>query len=109
VFGSLSVAAITIAEIVRGFEKAELYQLKADFLRFSETLDIISTDFEVAALAGEILGVLDRTGTPIGHFDPLIAATALIYDRLLVTGNTKHYQRIVELGYPLRLDNWRSM
>jgi hypothetical protein len=26
----------------------------------------------------------------------------------LVTGNTAHFQRIQQLGYPLTLANWRS-
>jgi tRNA(fMet)-specific endonuclease VapC len=30
-----------------------------------------------------------------------------VYSLELVTGNTAHYQRIQQLGYPLTLVNWR--
>ena len=32
---------------------------------------------------------------------------ALEYNLELVTGNVAHFQRIVRLGYPLTLINWR--
>ena len=61
-----------------------------------------------AVLAGRILGGLIRSGTQIGPFDPFIAATAIECGRPLVTNNIKHYQRIVDLGFPLDLENWRE-
>jgi tRNA(fMet)-specific endonuclease VapC len=58
-------------------------------------------------LVGHIAGDLDRVGRPIGRCDPMIAAVALTRGLELVTGNTVHYQRIQQLGYPLTLANWR--
>ena len=60
-----------------------------------------------ADLAGQIAGDLDRVGRPIGRCDPMVAAVAIIHGLELVTGNTPHYQRIQQLGYPLTLVNWR--
>jgi tRNA(fMet)-specific endonuclease VapC len=40
--------------------------------------------------------------------DPLIAAIALEHNLELVTGNAAHFQRIIQLGYPLTLANWRQ-
>jgi tRNA(fMet)-specific endonuclease VapC len=37
----------------------------------------------------------------------MIAAIALVHGLELVTGNTAHYQRIQNLGYPLIPVNWR--
>ena len=37
----------------------------------------------------------------------MIAAVAIVRGVVLVTGNTEHYQNIVDLGYALELDNWR--
>ncbi len=48
---------------------------------------------------------LDRVGRPIGRCDPLIAADAIRHSLELVSGNTAHYQRIQQLGYPLTLVN----
>jgi predicted nucleic acid-binding protein len=47
-------------------------------------------------------------GTPIGRWDPLIAATALHYRLVLVSANVRHYARVVEVGYPLCIVNWRE-
>jgi tRNA(fMet)-specific endonuclease VapC len=37
----------------------------------------------------------------------MIAALAIRNGLELATGNTSHYQRIQQLGYPLTLVNWR--
>jgi tRNA(fMet)-specific endonuclease VapC len=37
----------------------------------------------------------------------MIAAIALTHGLELVTGNTSHFQRIQQIGYPLILANWR--
>jgi predicted nucleic acid-binding protein len=44
----------------------------------------------------------------IGVPDTAIAATALHLGVPLVTGNTADYARIHDVGYPLRLSNWRE-
>lgn len=64
-------------------------------------------DQPAADLAGQIAGDLDRVGRPIGRCDPMIAALAIIKGLELATGNTAHYQRVQQLGYPLVLTNWR--
>src|SRR5438045_874465 len=58
-------------------------------------------------LAGHVAGDLDRTGQTIGKAEPMIGAIAVQHGLELVTGNTSHYQRIQQLGYPLTLVNWR--
>jgi predicted nucleic acid-binding protein len=64
-------------------------------------------DVSATELAGRITGDLDRIGQPIGRADPMIFAIAIDQGLELVTGNTAHYQRIQQLGYPLTLVNWR--
>ncbi|QDV38292.1 PIN domain-containing protein [Tautonia plasticadhaerens] len=58
-------------------------------------------------LAGRIAGELELAGRPISPADPVIAAIALHHGLELVTGNTAHFHRIPQLGYPLTLVNWR--
>ena len=60
-----------------------------------------------AELAGRIGGELARVGRPIGLADTTIAAFALDLGLELVTGNTAHFQRVQQLGYPLTLFKWR--
>lgn len=58
--------------------------------------------------ASKIYGELEKIGKPIGNNDPMIASIAIENQLALVTGNTKHYERIQELGYPLLLENWKE-
>jgi PIN domain-containing protein len=69
--------------------------------------EVLPFDRATAELAGRIAGELERTGQPIGLADPMIAAIALTHGLELVTGNTAHFQRVQNLGYPLTLVNWR--
>ena len=62
---------------------------------------MLAFDRPAGELAGRIAGDLERTGHPIGLADPMIAAIALTHGLELVTGNTAHFQRIQQLGYPL--------
>ena len=68
---------------------------------------ILPFDLAAIELAGRIAGDLERTGRPIGVADPMIAALAISRGLELVTGNTRHFERIRQLGYPLILVNWR--
>ncbi|GAX36554.1 PIN domain-containing protein [Nodularia sp. NIES-3585] len=71
-------------------------------------LEILSLDQSCAEISGLIQADLETSGQPIGLADVLIAATAIANNLVLVTGNTKHYQKIQVLGYPLIIDNWRE-
>lgn len=106
-FGRYAISVITIMEVVRGFQKMQSFGRLQQFLTAIASEEIISFDQPAAELAGCISGDLDRTGQPIGKADPMIAAIALEHGLELVTGNTVHYQRIQQLGYPLVLVNWR--
>jgi len=106
-FGRYTLSVITIMEVVRGFQKKQSFNRLQQFLTAIASEEIISFDQPAAELAGHIAGDLDRIGQPIGRADPMIAALALGHGLELVTGNTAHYQRIQQLGYPLTLVNWR--
>jgi tRNA(fMet)-specific endonuclease VapC len=69
--------------------------------------EVLAFDRSASELAGRIAGELERVGRPVGVADPMIAAIALTQGLQLVTGNTTHFQRIQQLGFPLTLVNWR--
>jgi predicted nucleic acid-binding protein len=79
-----------------------------NFLNAVALEQIIVFDHGEAVLAGRISADLERTGQIIGWADPMIAAVALNHGLELATGNTAHFQRIQQLGYPLTLRNWRQ-
>ena len=54
-------------------------------------LRLLASTSDEARVAGIMHGALERTGATIGRADPMIAATALVQDLTLVTGNVNHY------------------
>lgn len=109
VFRRFSISMLTLAESIQGIVKKPRYpQGLADFTKESETFEVFPLFREEATLAGHIMGRLLQTGQQIGPHDPFIAAIAIENDRVLITNNTGHYQRIIDLGFPLELENWRQ-
>ena len=106
-FGRYTISVITVAEIVKGFHRLGREDRIQRFLDNLSDLEILPLDAQGAQLAGRIYADLERAGQPIGRADPMIAAIAVQHDLTLATGNTAHYQRVADLGYPLKLDNWR--
>jgi tRNA(fMet)-specific endonuclease VapC len=94
-------------EIVRGFQRNQSHRKLQNFLAAATQEEVLAFERPADELAGIIAGDLERTGQPIGLADPMIAAIALTHGLEVVTGNTAHFQRIQQLGYPLRLHNWR--
>jgi predicted nucleic acid-binding protein len=107
VFGRYTTSAVTVMEVVRGFQRTHSTRRLQTFVASVASLEILPFDQLAAELAGRIAGELERVGRPIGLADPMIAAIALTHGLELVTGNTAHFQRIQQLGYPLVLANWR--
>ena len=95
-------------EITSGFQRTQAAARLNAFLATLPYTEIIAFDQSAAELAGRIAGDLIRTGQPIGTADTMIAATAIVHGFELVTGNTAHFERTRQLGYPLTLINWRD-
>lgn len=108
-FGRLTVSAITVMEIVKGLHKVQRTERVTAFLRYLSFEEVLLFDVPAAELTGRIYADLERTGQPIGRADPMIAGIALQRDLVLVTANIEHFRRIADLGYPLRLENWREV
>ena len=105
--GILTVSAVSVMEIVRGFQRNQSHRKLQNFLAAAAQEEVLAFERPSDELAGRIAGDLERTGQSIGLADPTIAAIALTQGLEVVTGNTSHFQRIQQLGYPLRLHNWR--
>ena len=106
-FSSYTISTVTFMEVVRGYQKKLATRQLQNFLTSVASEEVISFDRPAAELAGRIAGELERIGHSIGLSDPMIAALALTHGLELVTGNTAHFQRVQNLGYPLILVNWR--
>lgn len=109
-FDRFTLSVISITELIDGLrrERLESRIAKLQSKLENENHEILALDLEAAKLAGLLFGDLHRSGLPIGRSDPFIAAIAIQAGIPLVTGNTKHFKRIQDLGYPLQLEDWRE-
>ena len=100
----ICISAITRAELVYGLQRLpavhHLSDTVYDFLRVMRMLEWGAT---AADFHAQIKHQLKKDGTPIGDMDMLIAAHALAADAVLVTNNTRHFERI---KLPLTMENW---
>ena len=65
-------------------------------------LPVLAFDVDAAKVYGGIRADLEHGGTPIGDADMRIAAVALAHDLVVVTGNTRHFERVTGLA----VENW---
>ena len=63
---------------------------------------IVPFDADAARQYGETRAFLERQGTRLADPDLRIAATALSRDLIMVTGNTRHFNRVPGLA----VENW---
>ena len=99
----VGVSAITVAELQYGAAKSACPDRNRLALTgFLAPLEILDFTAASAAVYGRIRADLERSGTPIGAYDLLIAAQALSGGFTLVTNNEREFRRI--LG--LTVENW---
>jgi tRNA(fMet)-specific endonuclease VapC len=108
-FGHYTLSAVTLMEVIRGYQRKQATRQLQAFLAALPTAEVLPFDTAEAKLAGHIAGELERNGKSIGPADSMIAAVAIEHGLELVTGNTMHFQRVQQLGYPLTLVNWRVL
>lgn len=97
---------ISVAELYFGVENSAEAHREHNRAKTSELISAIGyVGFsEVAAkYFGEHKARLRKLGQPIADLDLLIASIVLAEDAVLVTDNTKHFDRIPEL----QLENWK--
>lgn len=64
--------------------------------------EVLGFDLGSARIAGPLRATLESAGTPIGHYDLLIASIALTRDLAVVTRNLREFSRVPGL----RVENW---
>ena len=67
-----------------------------------QAFPVLAWTSDAADLYGEIAAHLQQTGQTIGAMDTMIAAHALAEDLILVTHNTRHFERVPGL----KLEDW---
>lgn len=99
----LGISTITLAELEHGVA-ASAYPEKNQvaLVQFLSIFDILAFDDKAATEYGKICACLRKQGKPIGTMDMLIAAHALAGGFILVTNNTREFERVENL----QLENW---
>lgn len=94
----LCISAITYAELMHGVEKSiEVERNRIAMSLFLSPITILQFDQQAAEEYGRIKAELEKKGTPIGPMDTLIAGHARSGGLILVTNNTREFNRVAGL------------
>jgi len=102
----LAISAVTLMEIEYGLalnlqRKKKIQPIITVLL---ESISIIPYQQQAAETTAQIRAQLKQQGKPIGPYDIMIAGTALSQNLIMVTSNTKEFDRIIGL----KLEDWRK-
>jgi len=98
----ICISAVTNAELSYGLEKKQSERLFNEVCSVIKKCTIIDFDTSQSEIYGKIRLALEKSGTPIGDMDILIAAAALSTGAVLVTHNKKHFSKIKGL----KVEDW---
>jgi tRNA(fMet)-specific endonuclease VapC len=93
--GQACISAITRAELRFGVRRlAKAAQLAAKVELFLSGIHTLPWDELVGDQFAEVRAGLEKSGTPIGTMDTMIAAHAKAIGAVLVTNNVKHFRMV---------------
>jgi predicted nucleic acid-binding protein len=89
-------SAVVVGELYKGAfrSSATARHLENIEKRVLPAVTVLSYDVAAARVYGQVRARLESAGRPLADADLQIAATALIHDLELVTGNVKHFKRV---------------
>jgi len=101
----LHISSISLFELYYGLEKNNSQKRNLAALEnFVTPLTIVDFTQADGLTAAKIRSQLEKQGTPIGAYDLQIAAIALASNMILLTNNTREFERVKGL----KLENWAS-
>jgi len=97
----LALSSVVLFELWYGVAKSSQVQENTERLRIllSGDLDLLDFDDEDARTAGQVRATLEKSGTPIGAYDLLVAGQALRRGLTVVTANTSEFSRVTGLNW----------
>ena len=100
----LRIPAMAEGELFYGVEKSDRREENREKVKaLLELLPVCHTDDETMEKFGELKAKAEAAGKRVDDADVLIAATALRYNAVLVTGNARHFSRFDGLV----IEDWR--
>ena len=98
-----SVSEITLAELYYGAAKSGQERHFNDVALIQQMFQIVPC-FNSLRLFGEQRVLLEKAGNCIDDFDLMIGVSAISNKMVMVTDNTKHFERISDIV----LENWKK-
>lgn len=101
----IAISAVTRSELRYGVEMMDKFDKRRKRIELLlQELPALPWSIEAADEFGRIRAYLRRNGTPVGEFDTQIAAHAMAEKLILVTHNTRHFEKIPGL----KLEDWMA-
>ncbi|HGS4434674.1 TPA: tRNA(fMet)-specific endonuclease VapC [Vibrio cholerae] len=102
-YGQMCISSITYMELIYGAERSSDPERNLRELDgFVARMDVLPYENRAAVHTGQIRAELANRGTPIGPYDQMIAGHARSLGLIVVTNNTKEFERVDGL----RIENW---
>lgn len=99
----IAISSITLAELEFGVQaSANVEKNTIALYKFLSIVEILDFDSSAATEYGKIRADLKKKGTPIGNMDMLISAHAKSEDLIVVTHNTREFERVEGI----QLEDW---
>ncbi len=99
----MAVSTVTAMELIYGAEKSAKPADNLSVIEgFLARLSVLDYDQEAAAQTGQLRSELAKIGKPIGPYDMMIAGHARALGLVLVSNNTREFERVPGL----RLEDW---
>jgi tRNA(fMet)-specific endonuclease VapC len=100
---NIKISAITVSELMYGCCKSNFPNKNIDAVKkFISPFEVINFDYHDAAVFGNIRAELEIKGQVIGPYDMQLAAQTISRDYIIVTNNTREFERISNL----KIENW---
>lgn len=104
-WSDIAICVITATELYFGaYNSNKIEQNLETAENFIQSITVLPLSNNTLKKFGQLKTQLRKAGTPVADFDLLIASVAISKNLILVTNNTRHYQRITGLN----LENWNS-
>ena len=99
----IAIPSVVLYELEYGIAKSNSPRKRqAQLNEICSVVEALPFNKQEAHCSALIRADLEKKGTPIGPYDLLIAGTAVSHQGILVTNNTKEFNRVSEL----KLENW---
>ena len=99
----IAISSITLAELEFGVQaSANVEKNTIALYKFLSIVEILNFDSNAATEYGKIRADLKKKGTPIGNMDMLISAHAKSENLIVVTHNTREFERVEGI----QLEDW---